>query len=236
MIVAVYATRFIVHPSIRGGMMGNMLAVYLALPAMAVALVVWAAATRGLATGPRLAALVAIVVLTCGSFALIRTDGTLGASSQITWRWTPTAEERLLALAEADPVPPAPVPAPAATPEPPAVRAVDPAGASPSAPAPAKTPEGTSAVTAGERPSTPLPVAPAANLDVRWAGFRGPARDSVIHGVQIETDWAKSPPVVRRRRRCPLHTGAAGQRRGRGRIQRDDRRAGVAPPRRRSIL
>ena len=213
-VAAVFATRFIVHPSIRGGMMGNMLAIYLAIPAMAVALVAWAAATRGLAAGPRRVALAAIVLFTCGTFTLIRTDGTLGAGSQIAWRWTPTAEQRLLAQAESDPVPPAPAPfdaaqggsARATAPEPPAAGAAGTATAAPSTPAGTTSPAAPE-VKVGEKLVT-LPSAPAATetatgpamsargfTRVEWPGFRGPARDGVIRDVQIETDWAKAPPV-----------------------------------------
>ena len=205
MIVAVFATRYIVHASIRGGMMGNMLAIYLAIPAMAVALVAWAVATRGLAAGPRRIALVAIVVFTCGTFAVIRTDGTLGATSQITWRWTPTAEERLLAQAPDEP-PPASTPATpvVAVPETTSDTATAPSPASAAALSAGAPPD----IKASEKPAS-LPSAPAAMETatgpamsergfrrVEWPGFRGPARDSIIRGVQIETDWAKSPPVA----------------------------------------
>jgi outer membrane protein assembly factor BamB len=106
MIVALVATFPILHESIRGGMMGMMFPVY-ALPGLSLALVVWAAATRRLETGPRRAAMAAAVVLACGVWALVRTGGFTGNLDQdFAWRWSATPEERLLARAGDEPAAP----------------------------------------------------------------------------------------------------------------------------------
>jgi hypothetical protein len=113
MIAAVFATKLIVHESIRGGMMGGLLFIY-SIPVLGLALVVWAVATHRLPNGVRRAALVAAILLACVPWTLLRTAGSLGAGSDFHWRWTPTPEQLLLAQAkdEPKPLPPAtPTPA-----------------------------------------------------------------------------------------------------------------------------
>jgi len=191
MVVAVAATLRLVHESIANGMMGFMLIVY-SIPAMALALVAAAVASRGLSMGLRRAAIVASVLIACGVFTLIRTDGVTGdAVSDLHWRWTPTAEQRLLATAGVEPVV---IPsAPAATQ--PETRSA-PAIAEPPAPAPAVLESGPKPVPGSVHEAPSLAAAPIApDTAAAWPGFRGPERDSTIRGVRIETDWTRSPPV-----------------------------------------
>jgi len=57
-------------------------------------------AARGLSGRPRWVALIGALVVACGGWTLLRTDGiTNDGRSDFAWRWTRTAEERLLAEA-----------------------------------------------------------------------------------------------------------------------------------------
>jgi outer membrane protein assembly factor BamB len=175
LIIAVMgATPLILDESIATGMMGMLFFLY-AIPVVSLALVVWAVSTRGMSGGPRRGWLVAAVVLACGIWALLRTDGITGdGASQFAWRWSTTHEERLLTelVAKAKVAPPSPeISEPAAEPPP--------------------------ARTGGEPTVLPsiasTPVAAETASD--WPGFRGQQRDGVVRGVRIATEWSTSPPV-----------------------------------------
>jgi len=190
MVVALIATKRVVHESIAGGGMGMLLYIY-AIPVVSLALVVWAVTSRrlSLSSGPRRASLVGATLLACGVFTLLRTGGISGeGDSDLHWRWTPTPEQRLLAQAgnEKEPVvPPLTAAAPAETPSP------TPASGPPTSPTPASSPEKSGADPEG------------AKTGANWSGFRGPKRDGVIHsvgGVRIQTDWSHSKPVEMWRR------------------------------------
>src|SRR5688572_21906336 len=185
--VVVIAMRPIVHKSIENGFMGNLLYIF-SIPFLCLALVAWAAATRRFASPFRLVFLVPAMFVAVGALALVRTGGiTGGARSDFHWRWTPTPEERLLAQAAAEPDVRPSAPAPAVAPP----TAAPVAAAPPSeTPAPATSPTAAKAPEKTAAPPPPVPEPPAI-----WPGFRGPNRDSVIRGVQIETDWLKSPPA-----------------------------------------
>jgi outer membrane protein assembly factor BamB len=183
MILAVVATRQVVHESIAGAGMGMLLYIS-AIPYLCLALVAWALVTRNFSTGARRAALVGTIVLACAPWALLRTAGVGGAGSEFHWRWTPTPEQRLLAQASDEPEPVAPPVQPAeAPPETPPAR---------SAPRPAAEPPATAKPAPSARAVTTTPA--------EWPGFRGPERNSIIRGVRINTDWSAAPPVEMWRR------------------------------------
>ena len=181
-VIAVAATPRILHQSIVGGMMGMMFRIYV-IPGLTLALVVWAVISRALSVGARRAALAAAILIACGFWALLRTEGITGEGrSQLAWRWKETHEQELLARAGVDPAPP------------------------PAAPAPEQTPEKRAPRSGGDPPAPPAPLPVALPKDLPsprtaqrtsagWPGFRGPHRDSTVPGVRIKTDWAASPPV-----------------------------------------
>jgi len=182
MIVALAATRRFLDPSIATGAMGFLFFLY-AIPVLSMAFVVWAVASQRLSTGLRRATMVATILLACGAFTLLRTNGFTGdADSDFAWRWAPTAEDRLLAHANDMPTATTPATRAAKTPEP--------------APVPAVVTAKISGDPVPARSGVPVTHEPASvKTGADWPGFRGPHRDGVISGVRIETDWSKSPPV-----------------------------------------
>ena len=178
--VALAATPRLLHQSVAMGNMGFQFFIY-AVPTLSLALVAWAVASRHLASGPRRVSMVAAILLASGVWTLVRSDGVTGDGvPEFAWRWSATAEERLLArTATADT---ARALLPAAKPE------TDPGHAAGGEMAPA----------AASR--SPLTIA-------EWPGLRGPRRDGVFRGVRIETDWASSPPVELWRR--PIGPGVS---------------------------
>jgi outer membrane protein assembly factor BamB len=182
--------------SIVGGMMGRMFPVA-SIPVFALALVLWAAATRRMGTAVRTAALVVAVAAAVGVGAALRTDGITGEGKpQLVWRWSETAEERLLKAggpAVAPPPPPAETPVAASASPVPAVAPVV---------------------------KTPAPAIPPGRVE--WPGFRGPGRDSAVSGVRIKTEWGETPPVQLWRR--PVGPGWSSFAAGNGLIYTQEQR------------
>ena len=175
LLVVSLATVPLLDVSISSSMMGLMFPVYTA-PVLSLVFVAWAVATHRMADRPRRAALVAAIVLASGFWTTLRTDGMTGDSRQyLTWRWTETAEARLLATTVDERLAPPPK-------EP--IAANDAIAAN-------------GAVAANDAIATN--DANDAN-DADWPGFRGRNRDGVVRGVRIATDWDTSPPEALWRR------------------------------------
>ncbi|MDQ3071477.1 MAG: PQQ-like beta-propeller repeat protein [Acidobacteriota bacterium] len=188
MIAGIFAVHPFLDASIAGAGMGNLYYIY-ALQLAALVLPIWALATRRGSDGLRRATMVAAIAAACAFWILIRTDGVSSSllGGDFRWRWTPTAEQKLLAQAPSEPVAVAPAPAPDTAPVTPAAAVAADAVALPAASAAAT--DADNAKTAEPVPST-----------AEWAGFRGASRDGVVHGVRIATDWTSAPPVAMWRR------------------------------------
>ena len=183
--LAVAVTKSGVDPSIAGGAQG-FLAYILGVAFYALALAVWAIATGRLPERTRAIALIPVFIIV-GAVPLlaIRTEGVMGGGFVLHWRWTPTAEELLLARGDEEPKPVA-----AAIPPPAPEAAAPPQSATPELKS--ATPENES-VAAPDVPAAPAPTA--VLIPAEWPGFRGPNRDGVIRALQIKTDWTQTPPV-----------------------------------------
>jgi len=167
MIVALAGTWHLKHES-----MGLLWLVGYAVPGLCLGLVGGAVASRRLADGPRRATMAAAILLACGVWTLVRTEGISGDHvAEFHWRWAKSPEERLLAQAGDRPT------------------------ALPSAAAAPETPNERVLTHSRDQPAA-LPAASAGGkTGGNWPGFRGPRRDGIVRGLRIETDWAASPPV-----------------------------------------
>ncbi|NVO10449.1 MAG: PQQ-binding-like beta-propeller repeat protein [Bacteroidales bacterium] len=155
MVVALVATSQILHKSIATAMMGTMFALY-SIPVLNLAFVVWAVVSRRFSVKLQRATMVATILLASGFWAFLRTYGIDGEGHQdFAWRWTKTAEERLLSQNNDKLI------------------------------------------------TMPLNSA-AMKTETEWSGFRGLNRDGIIHGINIKTDWSKTPPVEMWRRSVGL--------------------------------
>jgi outer membrane protein assembly factor BamB len=181
---AALATFPFVDPSVAGGMMGYMFFVYSLPSTVPVALVAWAALTRRLTGAARWATMAVAMLIGSGAWTLVRTGGVSGEGvADLHWRWTPTPEERLLAM-EPERPPVAPPALPTTPSEPAALPPARQSAAEPEKPAATE-----------ESHTAPAPSADPRPARVEWPGFRGPKRDATVAGARIETDWAASPPV-----------------------------------------
>ena len=189
MTVGLGATWLLKHES-----MGPLWLLGYAVPVLCLAFVAWAVATRHLRNGFRRASMAVTILLACGMWTLVRTDGISGDHvAEFGWRWAASPEERLLAATSEVPAAPA---AGESREEAPAVELRAEPMVPPSAPAAAGThEERVDRRSAGGSTARPAIPAAAKKDDAEWPGFRGPTRDGIVRGPRIETDWARNPPV-----------------------------------------
>jgi outer membrane protein assembly factor BamB len=97
MAVVILAIRPFTHISIQHGMMGMMYLVYAVPATLSLAFLTWAILGGRMSGWTRHAAMVVAIVIGCGVWMLARSNGIYGGIAELEWRWTPTAEDLLLA-------------------------------------------------------------------------------------------------------------------------------------------
>src|SRR5262245_15477510 len=195
-VAGIVVTWRFVDISISTGAMGGLLPL-LAVPPLAVLFVAWAVLTRRLSTTTRRATMAATIFAACGMWTLVKTGGfDANFDNDLMWRWAQTKEDRLMADASAA------LPAP-----PPALSRLEstPPATSENAASLGSAPS--TAATADSETATPAPAHVSQTSQAVWPGFRGPLRDGIVHGVHIDADWTKRPPVELWRR--PIGPGWA---------------------------
>jgi outer membrane protein assembly factor BamB len=152
--------------------------------------------------GPARWATLAGAILVGGlAWTLVRMDGISGDhASRFGWRWSPSAEERLLAHARRESATqPSLAPTAQAGAAGPASPAATPNSAPPARAAAATHSAASTPVPKQTTAPDPDPAALVPSIETTpagdWPGFRGPGRDGVVRGPRIATDWAATPPV-----------------------------------------
>lgn len=154
-IIAMLAASQFLHVSVARGNMGFQF-ILLGVPLMSLAFVAGAFAGRHLPRRKSLLTMAAVILLAAFGWTLVRSNGLKGdGMAELTWRFTPTAEELLLAQEDDD--------------------------------------------------SVALVASPGG--EASWPGLSGPARDGVVPGLRLRTDWGSQPPVELWRR--PLGPGVS---------------------------
>lgn len=181
MVAALAATSRFVHVSVATAGTGLLFPVY-AIPVLSLAFVAWAVATRRVSELPRRLSMVAVILLACGAWTLLRTEGVTGEyRSLFHWRWTQSPEERLLERTRDEPAERAATPSAVAAPqEAPSAEA----GREPAAPPPARVAE-----------KGPPPAE--AETGAGWPGFRGPERNGIVLTSAGEGDGLRRLTIAR---------------------------------------
>lgn len=99
-VLALFVAYSFTDESITTGMQGMMFPAF-AIPVLSLAFVIWAVTTRHLSLSIRRLSMLATILLASGVWILFRSEGMTGdARIDLVWRWSSTAEERLLSQAE----------------------------------------------------------------------------------------------------------------------------------------